>query len=323
MEVIEEQFRIDFLLFNGFSMISFASAIEPLRIANKLLGRSYFVYRSVSLDGNQVLSSSGLAIQVDRTLTNSRDANLFVVCSSDGVENLRVDDQIGSCLRRLEQHGTRLGAICTGSFLLARYKLLRGRSCTIHWEYLDIAKETFPKVSFKSQVFLEDKNLITSSGGTSPLDMFISLISKTVSNKLAKDIADIAIHHEKRESDTPQRLDIQLRFDVHNSCLLRSIELMENNVEHPLDIKTLCLHAGLSTRQIQRLFRKYIGESPKAYYKNLRLSHAQDLVRHTAMGIAEISLASGFQNSTHFAKAYRSRYGKPPSKERMAGHNHA
>ena len=144
---IENRFDAAFLLIDGFSIISFASAVDPLRIANKLLRYQYFTYKCYSLDGLPVPSSSGLEIQADGSLENLVTADLVIVTASDGVERQANMEKIGNCLRKMERHGARLGAICTGSYLLARCNLLRGRACSIHWEYFDIARETFPSAN--------------------------------------------------------------------------------------------------------------------------------------------------------------------------------
>ena len=145
-------YAVSFLLIDNYSMISLASAVEPLRIANKLLGEMRFAYRCVSVDGGPVTASSGFEQSVSGKFADAEPADLLVICSSDDVESVDLPPNLGAELQKLERHGTALSAICTGTYLLAKYKLLRGRACTIHWEYSDIFRETFPDVELRSGV---------------------------------------------------------------------------------------------------------------------------------------------------------------------------
>ncbi|MEC9177214.1 MAG: GlxA family transcriptional regulator, partial [Pseudomonadota bacterium] len=53
---------VDFLLVHDFSLIAFASAIEPLRLANRVAGRELYRWRITSLDGQVVVASGGVPV---------------------------------------------------------------------------------------------------------------------------------------------------------------------------------------------------------------------------------------------------------------------
>ena len=75
--------------------------------------------------------------------------------------------------------------------------------------------------------------------------------------------------------------------------------------------------AGLSSRQLERLFRRYFDETPTRYYLHLRLSHARQLLMQTSMAILPIGLACGFVSASHFSKSYSDHFGRSPSDERL------
>ncbi|MDN3718832.1 AraC family transcriptional regulator [Roseibium salinum] len=125
---------VAFVLMDRFSMNAFASVIEPLRIANRLLGRDYYVWTTYSLDGNSVVASNGCEVSVNKSIRELHDTDITLLCSGIDVERLPMNAELGSKLRRLNAMGRTFGAICTGAYLLARYHLLDGRRCTIHWE---------------------------------------------------------------------------------------------------------------------------------------------------------------------------------------------
>ncbi len=310
--------EVHFLLFDNFSLLSFSSALEPLRIANKVMGRTRFSYSCASVDGEAVRASNGLPMQAGVRLADMKASDLIVVCSSDGVEALDLPDHVGPALRRLERHGAPLAAICTGSYLLAKLQLLNERACTIHWEYEEIFAELYPQANLSKAVVVEDRGLLTCSGGTAPIDMMMRFVARTAGEAVARKVADIAIHHNFRDGAVHQRLDLRSRLGTANPVLLRCVALMEDNIESPLTTQELTDAVGLSPRQLQRHFKQHLGMGPARYYLDLRLRAARDLVTRTAMPPREIATATGFNSVTHFSSVYRSKFGASPFEDRAS-----
>lgn len=316
-----EPYKVVFLLVENFSMISFSSAIEPLRIANKLLGEKRFEYQCVSIDGEQVFASNGLSIQTGTRLQDLERADQIVVCSSDHVEMLHLPAGVGAQLRRFERHDTRMSAICTGSFLLAEFGILRDRECTIHWEYEKVFSERFPDARLKKAIVVEDDGLLTCCGGTAPIELMIRMIGRMIGEDFARAVAEVAIHHDVREDSLDQRFDLRVRLDVSNSKFLACVRVMENNMENPLTGTQLSDELKLSPRQMQRLFRQYTGTGPIKYYTKLRLEAARTLLRRSAMNVFEIAMVTGFNDHSNFTRKYRELFGIVPSDDREAFQN--
>lgn len=313
-----EPYKVVFFLVENFSMISFSSAIEPLRIANKLLGENRFDYQCVSTDGKQVFASNGLSIQTGSRLEDLERADQIVVCSSDHVETLQLPPGAGAQLRRFERHNTRMSAICTGSFLLAEFGILRDRECTIHWEYEKVFSERFPDARLKKAIVVEDDGLLTCCGGTAPIELMIRMIGRMIGEDFARAVAEVAIHHDVREDSLDQRFDLRIRLDVNNSKFLACVRAMENNLEYPLTGTQLSTLLKLSPRQMQRLFRQYTGTGPIKFYTKLRLEAARTLLRRSLMNVSEIAVATGFNDHSNFSRKYREQFGIAPSEDREA-----
>ena len=103
-------------------------------------------------------------------------------------------------------------------------------------------------------------------------------------------------------------------------CLLsdRALSLMEKNIEEPISPSILAREVGMSTRQLERLFRRYLNRSPKRYYMELRLQKARNLLMQTEMSVINVALACGFASPSHFSKCYRTQYNTTPYRERGA-----
>jgi transcriptional regulator GlxA family with amidase domain len=307
--------RFGFLLLPRFSLLAFTSAVEPMRSANRLAGRPLYDWRLISRDGGPVASSGGIEVMTQASVAEvERIPNLFVVA---GLDAQTIDDRrILSWLRRLERAGCRLGALTTGSYVLARAGLLDGYRCTIHWENLAGFREDFPGIDATSEVYEIDRNRMTCSGGTAAMDLMLGLIAVDHGRELATAVAEQFIHERIRDPGEPQRMGLRNRLGITHPKLLKVIGIMEANLEEPLSRGALAARSGVSTRQLERLFRRYLQRTPTRYYLELRLYRARGLLTQTALSVLDVALACGFVSASHFSKCYREFFHKTPREER-------
>ena len=307
-----------FLLLNDFSMISLASAIEPLRMANRILDDAYFSWKLISTGGGIVTASDGIGVQVDKSIqaiSKIENIDTIIVCSGIHVES-NFSNDIVKWLKVQAQRNIAMGSICTGAYVLAKAGLLQNYRCSIHWENLATLRESFPLIQISPRVFSIDGNRFTSSGGTSPLDMMIHFICQQHGNKIGVEIAEQFVHDRIRNTDDNQRIPLRHSLGNPSQKLVAAIELMEANLEEPINQKELADYIGLSKRQLERLFSKYLECNPSRYYLQLRLQRAQQLLRQTCLSILEVSSVCGFISTSHFSKSYKDFYGYSPSLER-------
>ena len=307
--------RIGLVLVPNFSMIAFAAAVETLRLANRTSGQTLYQWSLFSVDGRPVTASNGIELHPEGGLAAAERLDTVAVCSGTDVQRYG-DKALMSWLRRMARRGADIGALCTGSHILARAGLLDGYRCTIHWENLAGFFEDFPDIEVSSELFEIDRNRFTCSGGTAAIDLMLNMIARQHGHELAAGVADQFLHERIRDHRDHQRMSLPARLGVQNPKLLKVIELMEANLEEPLSRAGLAVTAGLSTRQLERLFRKYLNRSPARYYLELRLNKARLLLLQTNMSIIDVALACGFVSASHFSKCYRDFFGRTPRKER-------
>jgi transcriptional regulator GlxA family with amidase domain len=307
--------RFVFLLLQNFTLIAFASAIEPLRLANRMAGRTLYEWRVVTETGGPVTASNGITVQADGALDEvGRDAVILVV----GGINVKqaISRSVLTWLRREARHGGAIGALCAGAQVLAEAGLLDGRRCTVHWENRDAFEEEFPDVELLPNIYVIDRDRYTAAGGAASTDLMLKLIARRHGTDLATLVADQMIHTSIRSDRDEQRLSIPTRIGVRNPKLATVIHRMESNLEDPLSPVMLAADVGMSTRQLERLFRRYLHRSPKRYYMELRLAKARNLLMQTDMSVINVALASGFTSPSHFSKCYRALYKTTPYRER-------
>lgn len=311
----DQQSRIGFYLVPQFSMLAFSSAIEPLRMANQLTSEPLYEWSLVSSDGEPVCSSNGISFDVDHGPSTRERYDALFVCG--GLNIHKIHDEPGMLwLRQLDKQGAALGAICTGTYLLARAELLNDYRCTIHWENLAAAREEFPNLVISPELFEIDRNRYTCAGGTAPLDMMLSEIRTRHGSSLATRISEQFMCERIRDQHDRQRVPLTQRIGASQPKLAEAVSLMEANIEEPMTLDELSHHVGLSRRQLERLFQRYLHCVPTRYYLELRLERARQLLLQSSMPIVDIALACGFISAPHFSKCYRDAFSLPPRDER-------
>ena len=311
-----------FFLVPDFSLIAFATAIEPLRIANRMLGYECYTWRVASETGQPVRASNGIELSVDsdlasergRLLTQDRPSMVFVTAGM-GVEAYE-NRSVFAWLREAHNRGVVVGGICTGAYVLAKAGLLANKRCAIHWENLPGFQEAFPKADVYADLFEVDGNVYTCAGGTASLDMMLTLIGDDHDDTLVNAVCEQALTDRVRGPQDRQRLPLRARLGVQNSKVLSIIEVMEANLSEPMTLVEIAEHAGLSRRQIERLFRHHMGRSPARYYLEIRLDRARHLLIQSTLPVVEVAVACGFVSASHFSKCYRELYGRSPQQER-------
>jgi transcriptional regulator GlxA family with amidase domain len=310
-----------FVLVPNFSMMAFVSALEALRIANRMAGRTLYSWQVVARQAGPVRASNGCLVTADQSLAEvhigpGREQPTVILCSGLGAERI-VDRELFAWLRRADRSGAVVGALCTGAHLLARAGLLHNRRCTIHWENLPGFVEEFPEIAVSADLFEVDGNRLTCSGGTAPLDLMLHLIARDHGHELAVKVSEQCLLDRIRQPHDHQRIPYRVRLGIYHPKLIGAIEMMESNVEEPLDQEMLARYVGLSRRQLERLFKKHLGRTPAQYYLELRLERARHLLYQTTMPVMNVAFATGFVSASHFSTCYRQMYGKTPRAERI------
>jgi transcriptional regulator GlxA family with amidase domain len=188
----------------------------------------------------------------------------------------------------------------------------------VHWENLSAFREEFPRLEVSDEVFEIDRDRMTCSGGTASLDMMLQLIAKNHGTGVAGKVADACMVDRVRTSGEPQRMPLRVRLGVTHPKLLHAIELIERSEDHRQSQSQLAASVGLSERQMERLFRKYLDTTPSQYARNNRLRRGRDLLRQTTMNVIDVAVACGFTTASHFTKSYRDYFGITPGEDRGA-----
>lgn len=303
-------------------MMALSAAIEPMRAANRLLGRRRYLWTLVGEKAANMIASNGIELRVPFSIKDVPSSDMTVVLASLSVEEYQ-NAEVFSWLRTLKRSGRLLGAISNGSLVLARAGVAHNTKLTIHWEMATQLSESFPDIAVSSDLYCWDKGILTAAGGTAALDMMLALISEMDGASLAMDVADQFLHGQIRPSSQFQRQDLQSRFSITDDRVLAAIEIFERNIASPTKIAAVASKVGISERQLERLFIAQVDMPPAAFYLHLRLIAARRMIIASTEALEAIAERCGFSSLGHFSRAFKAKFRASPSQlRRHKPHSH-
>ena len=313
-------YRIGMLLLPGFNSLAAQAFIDPFRAANYLRGSKIYQWDFLSPQGGSVVASNGLEIGVTIGIDDSSVVyNLLVVNASWTPEAFQ-NKKLQSWLRFVSRQGAMMGGLDTGAFVLAFADLLDGHQAVVHYEHLAAFDELFPAMRCEETLYSIDQRRFSCCGGVAAVDLALELIQRQNGIEMANAAARYIFHERLRssaETQIPRQLQpvgYQVPAKLHEAILL-----MERNIEEPLTQSELADYLDLSVRQVQRIFKQYIGVTPIRYYLNVRLDRARGLVTQTELPIMDIAALCGFMRAEQFSRAYAKRFEITPIRDRIEG----
>lgn len=300
-----------FVLLPRLTLLALSSAIEPLRIANQIAQKELYRWRTLTEDGAPITCSNNLTVMPDGALDRlSREEAVFI-CS--GVEPLAtLSPAVTQWLRRQAKFGAKVGGLCTGAFTLAKAGLLGGKRFTLHWENQPAFIESFPELMPTLNLYEDDKNLMTAAGGSAATDLMLKIIEADHGSAFALVVSDMCLHGRGHASRNRQKSAQSVALGSRNQHLIAAVQIMQENLEDIVTLSEIADVVQVSRRQLERIFKTYVGMTPKKYYTDLRLARAYALFSETNMTVIEVAMATGFGDASSLSRLFRSRYGGSP-----------
>lgn len=311
--------HVGFILIPGFAFTSFALAVEALSVANQLCRYDAYEYHLYSGDpdpvARHVMSSNGVPVQVEGHFSQCVCSSLVVICAYKGASTYD-NGVLFAKLRSFRQSGSRLAALSSGSFILARAGLLESQSCTLFSDQVPAFRELYPNINIQENIYTVSQNTFTCAGGMTSLDMMLYIIGKDQGVEFANKVSHQFCHDNIRSPEQMQNSRRYLELRMKSPCLGAAIEVMERNIEHPYSIERLAEKIGTTTRTLEQTFRTHKNTTPVNYYLQLRLEYARKMIEETRLPISTIAQATGFTSQSYFSKRFKYLYAVSPGRLR-------
>lgn len=307
--------RLTFLIQSGCSIMCVASAIDPLRAANRIAGKTVFDWTIVSEDGEPAITTCGLPVAVSGAFNADTPTHAVVIVGGFGTRR-RASAALIAGLRRAARAVRALGGVEAGTWMLGHAGLLEDRTVTTHWEDMEDFAAAFPGADVRPDRYVIDGPIFTCGGAAPVFDLMLHLVRSRLGMAVALDVASVFIYDQAKAAADAQPLVSLGRLDGFDPRLAEAIRAMEAHVDRPLTVAAIAKRAGVATRTLEKTFLKAIGETPGAYYLRLRLSEARRLVLDTTEPMADIAARTGFSSAAAFSRAFSRTFGQPPARMR-------
>lgn len=209
------------------------------------------------------------------------------------------------------------GGVGAGVLWLADAGALDGVRAALPWALYADADSLADRAIFTPHLFEVDENCLTCCGGAASIDFALNLVEAIYGANVQAQVKETLCIERVRGKEERQRVALQARFGALQPKLSEAVTLMEANIEEPLSTDDIAALVGLSRRQLERLFKQYLGSLPARYYLELRLQRARQLLLDTHYSIVQVGLMCGFSSGSHFSTAFGALFGNTPREERQ------
>ena len=306
--------RISFCLCPGFPLFSIAAALDVMRHANRFAATEFYRWSFLSEDDRAVTDSNGIPLSPSSDIATAQLSDLAFIVAGFDASQIR-QPKLSAWLVKQARAGQIVGGISNGAFLLASAGLLNQYSATTHWEDFESFCLLHPEVQARYQRFVMDRNRISCAGGSATLDMFLELARQDLGNEIALKISRQMLLQEQSivlpgspTSRTPGR--------QYSPPVQRALSLIEAGVGQSITVHELAQRIGISRRDLLRLFRKELNNTPSRILAQRRLDRARSLILNTGLPITTIAESVGFSSQSHLTSSYHAEFDITPAQQR-------
>ncbi|MCS0592121.1 GlxA family transcriptional regulator [Massilia norwichensis] len=209
------------------------------------------------------------------------------------------------------------GGVGAGVLWLAEAGVFQGARTALPWSLYPDADPIAEQLMLSPHLYEIDGARLSCCGGGASIDFALTLVDILFGATVQAQVKEVLCVDRVRGQEERQRVALQARFGVLQPKLTEAVTLMEANIEEPLSTDEIAQLAGISRRQLERLFKQYLGSLPSRYYLELRLKRARQLLRDTNHSIVQVGLMCGFSSGSHFSTAFGALFGNTPREERQ------
>lgn len=301
--------HVDLLLTEGFVLTEYAGVVDQLRLANRIMLKPVFSWRSLSAEGGPVSCPSDAMVNTIPFENYPEADYVFALGNADPAHPAL---SMGRVIDTYVNRGSKVILLAEAA---SRFISERGDAqMTTHWENRAVLTEQIGLEETTQVLATEQGQIITSAGMGSTVDVVLTIMARHVPSATVAAVADVLLHDRIRDLGTLQPFGGSNMALTGDDKLDGCIALMRANIEEPLPISELVRLIGVSSRSLERRFRDRLASRPAEYYRALRLNKANNLLLNTSMPINEIALACGFPSG--FTPHYRAQFGLTPQAAR-------
>lgn len=305
--------RVAVVGYENAELVDIACVTSALGLGNRLGADPAYEVVLASVDGGLVRCETGLLLQAQARLDAIGRVDTVIVSGGDGHQAAARDTELVRQVQRLAARADRVASVCTGATVLAAARLLDGRHATTHWLYAAELERSYPAVKVDpSPIFVRDGSVATSGGVTASLDLTLAFIEEDHGAELARWVAMGMVTYLQRPGNQAQMSMFTAAPRPDHATVRLVTDHVVANPAADHSVEALAAHAGVSARQLTRLFREHVGESPGSAVRRMRLEIAARLAATTDLQLSQIAHRCGFSSAETLRQAFVARFGVSP-----------
>jgi len=306
------------VLFPDFLLLDMAGPMEVFSIANRYLKPDdHYVLSTIGTEPGALRASNGVSVQADRHIDQACEGfDLLLVPGGPGAYNEKHPPLL-DWLRHNVSRSAAYGSICTGAFVLGHAGLLDGYRVTTHWHYTERLIKGFPKATVETdQIFVQDRNLITSGGVTAGIDLALSVVAQDHGKKVAQDVAKVLLVVMKRQGGQAQFSPLMAAVAPHETAITRVQNHVLEHLDKSFSIECMSGLANMSPRHFTRVFAREVNMTPMEFVQSARIDCARNLLETTELPLKTVAFKSGFGSVRHMRFLFSEKLGLTPTQYR-------
>lgn len=309
--------RVALIAYPNCQVLDITGPWQVFASANILSDALLYDLTLVARGAGKVITNGGLVLQADldwHGLEKTGAPDTLLAAGGSGVfDQCRHRYHIDG-LRSMATEVRRLGAICSGAFLLAEAGLLDGRRATTHWRHCDQLAERYPEIDvIADALYIEDQGRYTSAGVTAGIDLALSLVEADHGNGLAGRVARELVMFLHRPGGQSQFSEALLSQQRAGSRLRPLVDALHADPGGEHDIASMAEQLAVTPRHLSRLFRRHLGASPGEYLTRLRLEAARGDLIGGEPSLARLAARWQLGGAEQFRRLFQRHYGVSPS----------
>lgn len=303
---------VQFFVADGFQPLDLAGPVSVFSSTNSVRESAYRL-TTVGLAAAPVKPGAGPAVVPDASIHDVEAPDIFVIVGGEGVRVLEPAPAQFQRLRALARGATRVVSICTGAFLAGRLGLLDGKRVTTHWAHQASLQETFPKCRVQDdQIYARDGDFWSSAGVTAGIDACLALVGHDHGSGIAASVARQLVVYLHRHGGQAQYSEV-MQAQAGSRRFADLMLWIRGNLKEDLSIPALAARVGMSERNFQRRFKQDFGRTASSLVEQMRIAHAQQMLKSPGASVARTSDSVGFRNPDSFRRAFERVLGVSPS----------
>ncbi|MBB6546963.1 transcriptional regulator GlxA family with amidase domain [Nonomuraea rubra] len=307
-----------FVVYDGVQLMDVAGPADAFASAARMAGGGYRVWLA-SAGGRDVRTSCGMRMGVDVDVADvAGPVDTLMVAGGLSRRQAMLERELVGHVRRLSHRARRVGAMCTGAFVLAEGGLLDGHHVTTHWRFREELAAAYPAVTVEADaIFVQDPPIVTAAGVSAGVDLALSLIEQDHGAELARQVARWLVVFMQRPGGQSQFSVWQQTQTVRNQALRRLLCDIAADPAADHTVPAMAARLSTSTRNFTRIFSREVGLSPGKYVERARVEAARLLLETTTEGLEVVARHSGFGTAETMRRAFMRQLGIPPSTHRQ------